>query len=260
MPTLNEVKPKPKTRVALIVDKSGSMAHLSKFVVDTYNEQLAKLRENAEDQEITMTLVFFDSKVEVKCFNVPLSEVKDLAYEEYRTGTMTALNDAIGLTIDQFKGLEDFQDENVSHLCVVITDGYENDSKEYHQKTVANNIKMLQEDGWTFTYLGANVDVKKVAQDYNLHQGNTMSYSADASGVKYSSRMTSKGIGSYLGARTRGVRSVSSFYDNATNIGGILENDENLTENEKDATFDIHMGNADLNKNAVPLKVETNSK
>lgn len=212
MPTLSELTPKPETRVAIIVDKSGSMSSLSKFAVDTYNEQLAELRKNSKDQRITISLIFFDSDVEIKYFNESLAVAQDLKYEEYQTGTMTALNDAVGVTIDKFKALDGCQDENVSHLVVIITDGHENASKEYHQKTIANNIDLLQKDGWTFTYLGANVDVKKVAQDYNLNLGNTMSYQPTADGLRASSVVTSKGLGNYFGARTRGVRASTSFY------------------------------------------------
>jgi len=258
MPTLEEVKPKPETRVAILVDNSSSMNSLSKFVVDTFNEQVDELRK-IKDQKITVSLVFFDSDVDVRMFNVPLEELQNLKHGEYKPAGMTALDDAIGLTIDKFKNLDDWKDENLAHLLVIITDGNGNTNKEYSQRTVANMITEGKNNGWTFTYLGANVDVNKVAKDYNLDIGNTMSYQANGDSLRFSSQVTSRGLNNYFNnTRSKGLRTMDCFYSAATgdniledakkaNEAGIFEEaKEDLTDVEKDAKFDIHMGNKSL--------------
>ena len=258
MPKLEEVVPKPETRVSILVDNSSSMSSLSKFVVDSFNEQVDELRK-VKDQKITVSLVFFDSYVNVKMFNVPLSEIQNLKPGDYKPSGMTALDDAIGITIGQFKNLDDWKDENISHLVVIITDGHGNVNKEFSQKNVANMIREGKNNGWTFTYLGANVNVEKVARDYNLDLGNTMSYQATGADMMRSSVATSKGLGGYFNARGRGERSVSAFYSGGSAADGenILEqakkatktdilDDKDLTEAKEDGTVDIHMGNKSL--------------
>ena len=256
MPKLEQVIPKPETRVAIVVDNSSSMNSLKEFVVNTFNEQVDELRK-VKDQKITVSLVFFDSDVDVRMFNVPLEEIKNLKMEDYRPAGMTALDDATGVTVDKFKSIDGWQDENVSHLVVVITDGYGNVNKEFSQQNVANMIKELQDGkGWTFTYLGANVDVKKIARTYNLHDGNTMSYSAsDKVSLNASTEATTRGLGGYFRGRSKGLRTSMSFYDaqgdNIMEQGKKLEisNEEdknNLTDKGEDAKLDIHMGNKDL--------------
>lgn len=270
MPKLNDVVPKPETRVAILVDNSSSMLSLSKFVVDSFNEQLDSLRK-IENQKITISLVFFDDNVDVRMFNSPLEEVKNLTYDDYRPAGMTALDDATGITIDKFRSLKDWQDENLSHLCVIITDGYGNLNKEYAKATVSSMIKDLQENGWTFTYLGANQNIERVAQDYNLHLGNTMSFDASKDGMLRSSAATTRGLGNYFQARAGGQRTISSFYSanegdimtDTNKIGMIVDGEEkkDLTDGKGQAKvkemYDIHMGNADLNKNAVSVKDES---
>jgi len=284
MPALNDLVPKPETRVAILIDNSSSMESLSKFVVDTFNEQVDELKK-FKDQKITTTLVFFDSGVDLRMVNVPLEDIKKLEYDEYQPNGLTALDDAIGITIDKFRYLKDWQDENVSHLFIIITDGYGNQNKEYSKATVSNMIKELQDKGWTFTYLGANQDIEKVARDYNLHAGNTMSFTPDAKGMKLSSQVTTKGLNNYMASRVDNVRASTSFYSDAStevkhtprlekilNIGKtIMKNDKkdkvaieeeseekDLTNvvNEDSMKYDIHMGNESLNAGAQAVKLE----
>lgn len=257
MPTLNEVVPKPETRVAILVDNSSSMSRLSDFVVDSFNEQIDELSK-VVDQKISVSLVFFDSDVDIRMFNVPLKEVPRLTLEDYRPCGMTALDDATGIAIDKFKTLPDWKDENLAHLIVIISDGNGNINKEYNKANVANMIKALQgDDGWTFTYLGANVDVEKIAKDYNLDIGNTMSYKVDdKNSLTRSRRATTAGLSSYFSARGGGLRTMDSFYEPGKN-GDIMENGKNLENNEdgdkkplteaqKLDNVDIHMGNKSL--------------
>lgn len=245
MPKLEDVVPKPETRVSILVDNSSSMGSLSSFVVNTFNEQVDELKK-VKDQKITVSTIFFDSTVDVRMFNVPLEEVEKMKEGDYRPAGMTALDDAVGITIDKFKNLDDWRDENLSHLVVIITDGYGNVNKEFSQQSVANMIQEGKDNGWTFTYLGANVDVKHVAKKYNLDIGNTMSYEATGKDMMRSSVATRGGLGSYFQARGSGERTTKSFYGGDSIMEKAKEAMKDLTEEKKDDTFDIHMGNKSL--------------
>ena len=45
----------------------------------------------------------------------------------------------------------------------VITDGYENASREYSGTAIKELVERLRGKGWTFTYMGANQDAASVA-------------------------------------------------------------------------------------------------
>ena len=48
--------------------------------------------------------------------------------------------------------------EDAIALVTVITDGYENASREYTGKMIKDLVSRLDEKGWVFTYIGANQD------------------------------------------------------------------------------------------------------
>ena len=66
-------------------------------------------------------------------------------------------------------------------LVTVITDGYENASKEYNANSIGKLVEELKGEGWTFTYIGANQDVEKVAAEISIN--NFISYTANAKGT-----------------------------------------------------------------------------
>jgi hypothetical protein len=254
MPRLNEILKQPETRVAIIIDNSSSMSPLSKFVVDSFNEQIDELKK-IKNQKITVTLAFFSGQTDVKIFDKPIAEVQHLKHDEYKPNGMTALNDATGLIIDKFKQSTDPSKKDLSHLFVIITDGDENASKEYSQATVSNMIKTLQTEGWTFTYLGANQDLNKVVKNYNLHAGNTMEFQPTGASVRASTVNITRGLTNYFAGRESGIMMSDSFYSGAIaeDLKTEIKTDTtSLTEPPK-VEYDIFMGNPSLNQNAVSI-------
>jgi hypothetical protein len=62
-------------------------------------------------------------------------------------------------------------------LAVVVTDGYENSSSEVDQATLAKMVAEREADGWTFIFLGANIDA--------WAQGQAMGFSVTGQSVNY---------------------------------------------------------------------------
>ena len=56
----------------------------------------------------------------------------------------------------------------------MVTDGYENASKEYDGKAIKALIDELKGKGWVFAYIGANQDVEQVAATISIT--NTMTF------------------------------------------------------------------------------------
>jgi len=53
-------------------------------------------------------------------------------------------------------------------LVTVITDGYENASREYNGKAIKALVEEMKGKGWVFTYIGANQDVEAVAESMSI--------------------------------------------------------------------------------------------
>ena len=154
----------------IILDKSGSMSSIARQAIDGVNETIGSIRSAQEknpDQTHMVTLVAFcGCEMRTIYDNVPIAEAKKLTDKDYRPCCMTPLYDAVGTTITRVHALKS-QDISSQALVTIITDGYENASREFSLTAIKSLIESYKEQGWQFTYIGADHDVEKVA--YSLH-------------------------------------------------------------------------------------------
>ena len=161
--TIIEKKP-GKTYYAFVVDRSGSMDSLKKATIDNFNEQIATLKtlqEEYPDEKYYVTLVLFDHEIQTVYKDKPLDEIEKLTEETYVPRGMTSLHDAIGITISELKVRQKRALKNMDNeaLIMVLTDGYENNSREWKGQKVANLIKEVDsKDNWTVSFIGASKD------------------------------------------------------------------------------------------------------
>ena len=163
-----------KTQVynLVILDKSGSMESIRKEAVDGYNETLGTIRaaqlKHIDTQEHFVSLAAFcGCGVEMIYDKTPIKDVDKLKPEQYEPCCMTPLYDAIGSTIKQLKkSIKD--DDDAAVLVTIITDGYENASKEWTGAAVKKLIEECKEDGWMFAFIGAGEDVVKEATSISI--------------------------------------------------------------------------------------------
>ena len=85
----------------------------------------------------------------------------------------------MGKTLNELESLI-LEDDRV--FATIITDGYENSSREYSGRTIKELVNRLREKGWILAYIGANQDAVEVARD--LHIDNALDYCASPLGVK----------------------------------------------------------------------------
>jgi hypothetical protein len=109
---------------------------------------------------------------------VAIDQVTELNDKTYQPNCCTALYDAMGLSLNALRKRAADEDKV---LVTVVTDGYENASREYSGKAVKALVEELKEKGWVFAYIGANHDVEAAATSIAIE--NTMSFDATASGV-----------------------------------------------------------------------------
>ena len=64
-------------------------------------------------------------------------------------------------------------------IFVIMTDGLENDSREYGRKHVFDMISKREKQGWAFTYVGSNQDAWEVGRGIGIRGEYTADYDAD---------------------------------------------------------------------------------
>ncbi len=87
--------------------------------------------------------------------------------------------DAIGITTAQLE--KDQQEANrtipSTVVVVILTDGYENSSREFNMSDIRKMISRLEETGqWTFSFMGATLDAVDVAEQMAFKRQNSMSF------------------------------------------------------------------------------------
>jgi len=157
--------------VVLVVDRSGSMNDICADMEGGIASLLASQKEIGD--RCLVTIAQFDDEYEIVAERTPLTE---LAPYQLKPRGMTALLDAIGRTITTTKSwLDDLTETERPRriLCVVVTDGMENSSREWSRLQVMDSVKARIAEGWDFTFLGANQDA--------IEEGATMGFAAEQS-------------------------------------------------------------------------------
>jgi Mg-chelatase subunit ChlD len=185
-------KTKP-TDIIVVLDRSGSMDSIGKSTVEGFNTFLKE--QKAAKGEATLTLIQFDNEIQTDYLNEQLTNVKDLVLgETFVPRATTALFDAVGQTIAKTKTKNDV-------VFVIITDGFENASREYDQSKVFKMIEDKKKEGWNFLFLAANQDAMKSGAAIGISASNSMTFNAnEASNSKMYMNFSSK-ISSYRSAK-----------------------------------------------------------
>ena len=167
-------KEEKKLDVVFILDKSGSMSGSEESTIHSFNEYLRKEKKNKFDTSITTIL--FSDHYSFLHEREDVSKVKELDYEDYMVGGCTALYDSIGEAIHY---MERKKTDQV--LFIIITDGEENSSREYHKNDIRNLIKKHKE--WEFIYIGADIDSYANGCDIGIRRDNIANFKKDRKGI-----------------------------------------------------------------------------
>ena len=173
---------KDLTLIAALLDRSGSMDDCKRATETGFDELINKQR--SEPGEAVVTLSMFDDVYENVYANVPIAEVGPL---ELEPRNMTAMLDATGRFITEIGATlaarpEDERPGTV--ICLIMTDGYENASKEWTWAAVKELITQQREKyNWQFIFLGANIDAEQVGARMGVPLASSMTYDTELTGV-----------------------------------------------------------------------------
>ena len=164
----------------IILDESGSMESIKQEIISGFNEVVQTIKgieKMFPEQQHFISLISFNGLgIKTLLDKTPVTSLHLIDPKTYRPDSMTPLYDAIALSVLKLK-IDVSGIENVNVLVTILTDGEENASKEFSHTQVNAIIKEQKNHGWTFTYLGANHDVEKVAHSISIT--NTMQFVAD---------------------------------------------------------------------------------
>ncbi len=198
---MNDLKTN-KMLVNVVLDRSGSMADTREGTISGYNEYINGLRADRES-EYDISLIQFDAhghtsgpELTISYTDKPLAEVPKLTAADYEPRGATPLYDAIGECARRV------EPKNRAVTVVIITDGMENASKEFTKESVKALIGQKTAEGWTFVFLGAEIDSYAVGGSIGMTVGATSNY---AKGME--SRLYANTAGATL-ARARSNRRV----------------------------------------------------
>ena len=151
--------------ISLVVDKSGSMYTSKEDVVSGIKKIIDEQKANKEGK-CTISLYTFNEKVKEVFVGKDVNDVEEF---KYNPDGMTAMNDGLGIAIDntgKFLAAMNEEDRPGKVLVAVFTDGLENASKEYTLKQVQDKIKEQTDVySWEFVYMGCDITTTKAADE-----------------------------------------------------------------------------------------------
>lgn len=179
MHSLTGNKGKEILSIRIVLDRSGSMSGSQSITVEALNTYLTELKKE-KGINGSITLSTFDSV----SIDIPISRVSIERLDSFPESILqprggTPLFDAIGLAIHDLENISGSTDEN--KVLVIVTDGFENASKEYTFDNISSKIKEKEDAGWLIIYLGADHDAFTQSNSLNFDKERSMRYSKEDS-------------------------------------------------------------------------------
>jgi len=180
---MKKTKKQQKLTNLIILDASGSMVSKLEEVRGGIKQIFNTIKEDAKKSPKGIFNTIVVDFASANDFNVivnspRLEDLKDSVADEYITRGMTALLDAIG------KGFALIPKDSDAVFISIITDGAENDSKEYTTVGVQKLIADAKTKKWGVTFMGTTEDAINQAKTWGIGQGSTMTFADSKDGVK----------------------------------------------------------------------------
>ncbi len=184
-----------KTELVFILDRSGSMGGLETDTIGGFNSTLEAQRKL--EGETRVSTILFDNQFEELHDRIDLNDIQPLSSEQYFVRGSTALYDAVAMGICKIANAQavikaEARADKV--IVVIITDGYENSSRETNAAMLKKMIEARRAKGWEFIFMGANIDACLAAGEIGIAAANASNFKADGRGVKVQFQCMSEAV------------------------------------------------------------------
>jgi Mg-chelatase subunit ChlD len=174
------------SHIYFILDRSGSMESIASDVIGGFNQFLRD--QKADGDDVRMTLVQFDNHdpFEILADASPIKKVKALTNTTFKPRGQTPLYDAVARGIIHARArqaeVRGGGGEGETILFVIFTDGHENASREFNQRSVFEMIETAKAQDWTFVFMGANQDSYDTGSRLGISADSVQNYKASREG------------------------------------------------------------------------------
>jgi uncharacterized protein YegL len=243
-----------KTHVAIVLDRSGSMAATKDKTIIGYNEQVQQLKMNAKEQDILVSLVTFNGDVVEHLWNVPADQLQEASSEDYTPEGATAMRDAVGYTVKKLLDTTNPNEDNVAYLVIIISDGETNKDIHYSVASLKEMIESCQKTGkWTFTYMGCSENyLKEVSHQTGVPLSNmaVWSNSTGDQALKAMKMSTARSAG-YFACRSQGMTSVNNYMNDE--VGAVADFTKDNPDSIVANSVDNYMNTNDNPNDTIPV-------
>lgn len=216
----------------IIIDASGSMSHKKSEVIGGLKQLFKQIKEDAKRDrkkvETTTIVIDFANAGDIRTLvnSSDPDDLKDSIAEGYKTRGLTALYDAMGV------GFSKIPRDQMSVFVSILTDGEENDSKEYQFETIKDMMEVGRGKNWVITFMGTTEASIKKARSLGVTAGNTFTFTDDSIGVTRGFDNLEKARGYYYSA-SLSVTSDKDFAAQACVFDNLMEMAEEETKKQE---------------------------
>ena len=176
--------------IRVVLDRSGSMSNCVHQTINALNGYLIGLQE--ENTEGVVTVSLFDSQsIDIGVDKVQIKDLSPLDYSFLTPRASTPLYDAIGASIYEHSNYDATKEDK--KVLVIVTDGYENASREYTGEAIKKLVEEKEEAGWLIVYLGSDHDIYKQTKMMGIGPERSIRYSKGKSDSAFRSVLRTSG-------------------------------------------------------------------
>lgn len=153
----------------LLLDESFSMAVVRETTIQGVNDLVHTLQglacEFPHNKQLLSLTTFNGHGIHEKWVLQDVTTLPPLTLDDFNPSSLTPLLDAMGQSLQHLRQVLAASGTATDPVLVtVLTDGEENASQTYSRPQIRDLVDQLKQQGWTFTYIGANHDIELAAE------------------------------------------------------------------------------------------------
>lgn len=211
--------------IALVIDASTSMHHLTDQVIKVADNQIEYLAKRSKelDQETRITVYTFADRARVQCifYDKDVLRLPSLK-SHYRANGNTALIDATIKALDDLSKTPELYGDH-AFLTYVLTDGEENCST--NKPDYLNQIIKSLKDNWTVAAFVPNQTGKFEAKKFGFPADNIQIWDTTSQGISEAGETMRQATDNFMRSRATGVRGSKNLFSMSDAVAAVSSSD-----------------------------------